>query len=65
LISKLNWNVVGGLHYLKTEDQKPYLEWNIGLENIGFKKLKFLRVDYVQSHHNGQQNNGILLGIDF
>lgn len=65
LITQLNWHVVAGFHYLKTTDQQPYMEWNIGLENIGFKKLKFLRVDYVQSHHNGRQNNGILLGVNF
>ncbi len=65
LISKLNWQVVGGLHYLKTAKHNPYLEWNVGLENIGFKKLKFLRVDYVQSHHDGLRKNGILFGISF
>ena len=65
LLSKLNWKALVGFHFLKVEHHAPYMEWNVGLENIGFKKLKFLRIDYAQSYHNGYRNDGLLLGLNF
>jgi len=47
-LNKLNFNLVTGAHILSTENNKPYAEWSIGLDNIGWGKFRFLRVDYVR-----------------
>lgn len=45
----LQWNFVLGASFLKSDDFDPYYEAGIGLENIGFKNLRFLRIDYALS----------------
>ncbi|TXE07687.1 carboxypeptidase-like regulatory domain-containing protein [Gelidibacter salicanalis] len=65
LLNKLNYNLVIGAHAFATERQKPYQEFSIGLDNIGFKKFRFLRVDYVRSYQNGYQGDAVIFGLKF
>ena len=63
LINKLNLHLVGGAKTLFMADNKPYTEYAVGLDNIGFGKWRFLRVDYVKSNHAGIKNNGFLFRL--
>ncbi len=65
LLNKLNYNLVIGAHAFTTENQKPYQEFSIGIDNIGFKKFRFLRVDYVRSYQNGYQGDAVIFGLKF
>lgn len=63
LINKLNFHLVAGAKALFTGDRKPYTEYSVGLDNIGFGKWRFLRIDYVRSNFNGIQNDGFMFGL--
>ena len=63
LINKLNFHLVVGAKTLFMADNKPYSEYAIGLDNIGFGKWRFLSVDYVNSNHAGIKNNGFLFRL--
>lgn len=62
LLNKLNFHTVIGAKGLFT-NKKPYTELSIGLDNIGWGKWRFLRVDFVQSNFNGQKENRVLFGL--
>jgi len=47
---KLNFYLVTGANAFYIRGDKNYFEWFVGLDNI----LKQVRVDYVQSYHNGK-----------
>ena len=63
LLSKLQSTLVLGFHSLAVPDRKPYTEFTVGLDNLGFGKLKLFRLDYVYSYQNGIQENGIVFGL--
>ena len=65
LLSKLNFNLVAGAKLAASEDFKPYNEFSLGLDNIGFGKYRFLRVDYVRSYQSGFLNDAVMFGISF
>ena len=65
LLNQLNYNLVIGGRSLLTKERNPYYETNIGLENLGFGKFRFFRLDFVKSFHNGKSSNGIMLGLQF
>ncbi|WP_047546873.1 DUF5686 and carboxypeptidase regulatory-like domain-containing protein [Psychroserpens sp. Hel_I_66] len=65
LLKKLNFNLVVGAHALATPDNKPYQEYTVGLDNIGWGKFRFLRLDYVRSYQSGFQSDAILFGLKF
>lgn len=65
LLNKLNFNIVVGAHLLATPDFKPYQEYSVGLDNIGWGKWRFLRVDYLRSYQGGYQGDAILFGLKF
>ncbi|OUS00732.1 hypothetical protein A9Q86_08205 [Flavobacteriales bacterium 33_180_T64] len=65
LLKKLNFNLIVGAHALATPDNKPYQEYSIGLDNIGWGKFRFLRLDYVRSYQSGFQSDAILFGLKF
>ncbi|MBA6151159.1 DUF5686 and carboxypeptidase regulatory-like domain-containing protein [Gelidibacter maritimus] len=65
LLNKLNYNLVIGAHAFATENIKPYQEYSIGIDNIGFKKFRFLRVDYVRSYQHGYQGDAVIFGLKF
>lgn len=63
LLNKLNSTLVLGFHSLAVPDKKPYTEFTVGLDNLGFGKLKVFRFDYVRSFQNGIQENGVVFGL--
>lgn len=65
LLNKLNFNLVIGAHLLATPDFKPYQEYSVGVDNIGWGKWRFLRVDYIRSYQSGFQSDAILFGLKF
>jgi len=65
LLKKLNFNLVLGAHALATPENKPYQEYTIGLDNIGWGKFRFLRLDYLRSYQGGYQGDAIIFGLKF
>lgn len=63
VLNKLNSTLVLGFHTLAILDKKPYSEFTVGLDNLGFGKLKVFRLDYVHSFQNGIQENGVVFGL--
>jgi len=63
LLNKLNSTLVLGFHALAIPNTKPYSEFTIGLDNLGFGKFKLFRFDYVHSYQNGLQENGVVFGL--
>ena len=43
----------------------PYSEFTIGIDNIGIKKLRLLRIDYVRSYQNGFLDDSLIFGLKF
>jgi hypothetical protein len=52
-----------GFHSLAIPERKPYSEFTIGLDNLGFGKFKLFRIDYVHSYQGGVQQNGVAFGL--
>ncbi|MEZ4854317.1 DUF5686 and carboxypeptidase regulatory-like domain-containing protein [Flavobacterium sp.] len=65
LLNKLQWNLIGGFHQINVPNYKPYQEFSVGFNNIGFGKFRFLRIDYVRAYQNGYLGDGLLFGISF
>ncbi|HET8753989.1 MAG TPA: DUF5686 family protein, partial [Salinimicrobium sp.] len=65
LINRLNYNLVLGAHQLITAENNPYTEFSIGLDNLGFGKFRFLRLDYVISEFNGIRDGAFIFGLKF
>lgn len=65
LLNKLNYHLVAGYHLLTIPERNPYMEFSIGLDNVGWGKFRFLRVDYVRSYESGFRSQGVILGLTF
>jgi hypothetical protein len=65
LLNKLGWNLVGGFHQLAVPNIRPYQEITVGLDRIGFGKLKIFRVDYVRSFQGSNFGQGFMFGLRF
>ena len=63
LINKLNFHLVGSAKGYFSSGRKPYTEYAIGIDNIGWGKWRFLRVDYVRSNYGGIKNEGFMFGL--
>lgn len=63
LLNLLKSTMVIGFHTLAVPNLKPYSEYSIGLDNLGFGKFKLFRVDYVHSYQNGIQVEGVVFGL--
>src|SRR5690606_20555370 len=63
LLNKLNFNLILGAHTYATPDFKPYQEYSIGIDNLGWGKFRFLRLDYVRSYQSGFINDAVIFGI--
>lgn len=63
LLNLLKSTLVLGYHNLSIPDSKPYHEFTVGLDNLGFGKFKFFRVDYVHSYQNHDNGDGVVFGI--
>ncbi len=64
-VNQLNFNLVIGAHFLGIENQKPYQEASIGIDNLGIGKYRLLRLDYVRSFYNGDNYGAIIFGLKF
>lgn len=65
LLKLLKSQLVLGVHNLAVPDRKPYQEFSVGLDNLGFGKVKIFRVDYVRSYQDGYQGDGVVFGLKF
>ena len=65
LLNKLQSQLVLGFHDLAIPGRNPYQEFSVGLDNLGFGKVRLLRVDYVRSYQNGYQGDAIIFGLKF
>ncbi|HEU4495472.1 MAG TPA: DUF5686 family protein, partial [Flavobacterium sp.] len=66
LLNLLKSNLVIGFHAIGVPDVKPYAEYSIGLNNLGFGKFRMFRVDYVRSYQgSGFQGDGVIFGLKF
>jgi hypothetical protein len=64
-INQLNFNLVAGAHILSIENNKPYTELSIGIDNLGIGKYRLLRLDYVRSYYNGVGDGAFIFGLKF
>lgn len=65
LFNKLNYYLVAGYHMLAVPKRNPYSEFTIGLDNVGWGKARFLRVDYIRSYESGFITDGVIFGLTF
>ena len=66
LLNLLKTNLILGVHAIGVPDFKPYSEYSVGLDNLGFGKFKMLRLDYVRSYNGSSyQGDGIIFGLKF
>lgn len=65
LINKLNYHLVGGYHVLSIPGRNPYMEYTVGLDNLGWGKVRFLRIDYIRAYENGFIGDGVVIGLSF
>jgi hypothetical protein len=63
LFNLLKSNLILGFHNLSVPNAKPYNEYTVGLDNLGFGKFKIFRLDYVRSYQNGFRADGIIFGL--
>ena len=66
LVKHLGFEVVAGYHFLYTAEQKDYMEFTIGLDRLGWKLLRFGRVDFVTAYKIGNKPKfGVVFALDF
>lgn len=65
LFNKLEYHLVAGYHSLSVPGQNYYSEFTIGLDNVGWGKFRFLRVDYIRSYQSGFIGDGVIFGLTF
>ncbi len=65
LLNKLSFYTVIGVKGYFSADRKPHSEYSVGLDNIGWGKWRFFRLDFVQSRYNEIKENRLLLGVSF
>lgn len=65
LLKKARWNLVAANNTLYINPNNYYTEVSLGIDNLGFKIFRFLRVDVVRGwDHNRKTYTGIRIGID-
>ena len=65
LLNLLKATFVVGFNNLAIPNRKPYSEASVGLDNLGFGKFRFFRLDYVRSYQSGFRDEGIIFGLKF
>lgn len=65
VLNKLDYHLVAGYHLLNVPERNPYMEFTVGLDNVGWGKFRFLRVDYVRSYESGFRAHGVVVGLTF
>lgn len=64
-INQLNYNLILGAHFLSTQNNKPYSEYSVGIDNLGLGKYRLLRLDYVFSDFQGNRQGAFIFGVKF
>jgi len=64
-IRKLGWSLVAGTKYLNTPENSAYYEFHVGLNNIGYKIVRLVRLDSVWSVTDGDVGWGLRMSIGF
>ncbi len=49
-LNVLGFEFVSGYHFLYTPEKDPYMEFNIGIDRIGWNLFRILRVDFVMGY---------------
>ena len=65
LVNKLKATLVIGAANLAVPNRKPYNEFSIGLDDLGFGKFKIFRIDYVRAYQGGFLEDGVVFGLKF
>ncbi|WP_026710944.1 DUF5686 and carboxypeptidase regulatory-like domain-containing protein [Flavobacterium filum] len=66
LLNKLKSTLILGYHQLAIPDVRPYQEFSVGLDKLGFGKFKLLRLDYVRSYSGSSYvGDGFMFGMQF
>lgn len=65
LLNKLQLTMNLGYHSLMVPNRNPYHEFTIGLDNLGIKKFRMFRVDYIRSYQHGFTGDGVIFGAKF
>lgn len=65
LLNKLKSHLILSGNILSVSNSRPYYEWGVSLGNLGWKKFRFLRVGFVQSHFEGNTESGLNVGLQF
>jgi hypothetical protein len=67
LFNRLGFTEVVGYHFLYVKGQSPYMEFQFGIDKIGWKIFRFLRVDWVMGYRPGRSGytSGVVVGFKF
>lgn len=65
LLNKLKSTLAIGIATLVLPDKKPYQEFSIGLNKLGFGKFKIVRIDYIRAYQGGFLSDGVVFGLTF
>lgn len=64
LLKHLKSTLVVGYHQLSVPSHKPYQEFTVGLDKLGFGKFRIFRIDYLRSYDGSSfAGDGIIIGI--
>lgn len=64
LLNKLKSTMILGYHQLGIPEIKPYQEFSVGLDRLGFGKFKIFRLDYIRSYQGSYYaGDGFIFGI--
>jgi hypothetical protein len=65
LFNRLQWYLVTGVNALYIKEDQHYTEAFVGVDNLGWGLVRFLRIDYVQSRDaQNHVNSGIRFGLN-
>ena len=65
-LKALGFEFVTGAHFLYTPEQLPYMEFNLGIDRIGWKLFRILRADFVIGYRPGERIRlGGVLSLNF
>jgi hypothetical protein len=67
LFNRLGFTEVVGYHFLYVKGESPYMEFQFGVDKIGWKIFRFLRVDWVMGYRPGRSGytSGVVVGFKF
>ncbi len=60
---KLQYKIIVGANTLLTPEHFPYSEFSLGLNNLGFGKYRFIRIDYVRTFIQNKSTGSFIFGL--